>query len=428
MPAVNPYIAIIVVSVIVIFSYLFSQFSQKTNVPSVLLLIMLGAGLKQGAAALEFPLGDSLGLPLELLGIVGLTMIVLEAALDLHLERSKLRLILVSLLMGLVGLLSTSGGIALLVMYVFEADFFTSLVCSVPFGIMSSAIIIPSIGKLLPHKREFLIYESTFSDILGIMLFYFLLGNKNAEGTGDVAVNVSGNMLATVVLSLVAGYVLVMLLPRLRGGVKLFLLIATLMMLYAVGKLWHLSSLLMILTFGLMLNNHHLFFRGRMSKWVDGVRLKHLQEDFHTITLESAFVVRTFFFVVFGMTIDFGALADLRMALMGLGILGIIYAMRLLGLLALARKQLFPGALIAPRGLITILLSFDIPWFLEIPGFDAGIMLYVILGSSIAMTFALLGNKEDGVQQLAFDDWDQLGQRVKALRRKAGLAEAEESK
>ncbi|MEZ4983721.1 MAG: hypothetical protein R2795_01575 [Saprospiraceae bacterium] len=36
------------------------------------------------------------------------------------------------------------------------------------------------------HKREFHIYESTFSDILGIMMFYYLTGQLEAEtGSGN---------------------------------------------------------------------------------------------------------------------------------------------------------------------------------------------------------------------------------------------------
>ena len=37
---------------------------------------------------------------------------------------------------------------------------------------------------------------------------------------------------------------------NITGNVKLFLLIATLLLLYAVGKMFHLSSLLIILVFG----------------------------------------------------------------------------------------------------------------------------------------------------------------------------------
>lgn len=418
MSSIDPYITLIVTSLVIIISYFFSQFSKKTNIPSVLLLIGFGAGLRQLADAFEVGIANHLGTPLELLGIVGLTMIVLEAALDLELKREKANLIIISFFSALVGLLTASGGIAWALYYLFETDFFTALVYAVPFGIMSSAIIIPSLGKLAGEKKEFLIYESTFSDILGIMLFYFLLGNQNAEGAGAVFSNVSFNILATILLSLLVGYIMVVLLQKLKGEVKLFLLIALLILLYAIGKKLHLSSLLMILTFGLLLNNHKLFFRGKLANWIHDEKLEQVKKNFHVITLESAFVVRTFFFVVFGVTIDFASLADIQTALLGLGIIVLIYALRFLTLVLFTRKSMFPTLFIAPRGLITILLSFGIPSTFVLKELNAGTMLYVILGSSLVMTFALMTSSKSNVEQLTLGDLEELDKRIEQLDKK----------
>ena len=420
MSSIDPYIALMAVSLVVITSYFFSQFSKKTNIPSVLLLIAFGAGLRQLADAFGIGFVDKLGTPLELLGIVGLTMIVLEAALDLKLQKEKSRLIATSFFSALIGLFATSFGIAWALNHFYGSPFFTALVYAVPFGIMSSAIIIPSLGKLASAKKEFLIYEGTFSDILGIMLFYFLLGNQEADGAGAVVSNVSLNILATVLLSLLVGYIMVILLQRLRGEVKLFLLIALLILLYAIGKKLHLSSLLMILTFGLLLNNYELFFRGKIAKWIDGEKLALVEKNFHIITLESAFVVRTFFFVVFGMTIDFASLADWQTALVSLGILALIYSLRFLTLGIFNRKGILPALFIAPRGLITILLSFGIPKSFQLEELSAGTMLYVILGSSLIMTFALMSeSKEEDVQQLQLGELEELDQRIERMKQEA---------
>ena len=89
MEVINPYIAIIGISLIIILSYFFNIISQKTNVPSVLMLIVLGILMKQGMNFIGISAGKQLFSLLELLGIVGLIMIVLEAALDLHLTKEK---------------------------------------------------------------------------------------------------------------------------------------------------------------------------------------------------------------------------------------------------------------------------------------------------------------------------------------------------
>ena len=86
----NPYFLIIALAGIIILSFFFNVISEKTNIPSVLMLIGLGMGLKAWMTS-QGIIDDDLELDsiLEVLGNVGLVMIVLEAALDLKLERDK---------------------------------------------------------------------------------------------------------------------------------------------------------------------------------------------------------------------------------------------------------------------------------------------------------------------------------------------------
>jgi len=75
--------------------------------------------------------------------------------------------------------------------------------------------------------------------------------------------------------------VMVLLLQKLKAKVKLFFLIAVLVLLYATGKMFHLSSLLIIMVFGLVLNNYNLFFSGKLSQLIKENSLKEITEDFH---------------------------------------------------------------------------------------------------------------------------------------------------
>ncbi len=414
----NPYITSILISLVVIISYLFNQFSKKTNVPSVILLIGLGYGVKMGLEWLKIDTGERLFQILEILGIVGLIMIVLEAALDLHLTKDKTGLIVKSFFVGLLGLAGCTFGIAYLFYYFLLPDFFQALLYAVPLSIMSSAIIIPSVGSLIDEKKEFLIYESTFSDILGIMLFYFLLGNAETKATSDIVLNVTTNIVATVVMSIVVSYGLVLLFQRLESGVKLFFLIAVLVVLYAVGKLFHLSSLLIIMVFGLVLTNHKLFFPGKLRRLLNLEKLGHVLEDFHVVTMESAFVVRTFFFVIFGMTLNFQTLLSTETALISMGVVGIIFGLRFIFLKMFQIKNIFPELLIAPRGLITVLLFFSIPAMYQSEVFRPGILLYTILISSFIMSGALIANASNGPapEELSFD-WDSLDKEIETLQK-----------
>jgi len=392
MEVIGPYTAIIGVSVIIIISYFFNIISQKTNVPSVLMLIALGLLIKQGMNWAGISAGDLLFNILELLGIVGLIMIVLEAALDLRLSKEKWPTIWKSFSVALLSLLISSLSCAYIINYFIISDFFTSLIYAVPLSIMSSAIIIPSVGGLSQHKKEFMVYEGTFSDILGIMLFYFLIGNAEADNAQVVAFDVFSNIFITVGLSVLISYALVLIFQKMTSQVKLFLLIAVLLILYSVGKLFHLSSLLIILIFGLVLNNHQLFFKGMLKKWIKPTQVKRVLEDFHLVTIESAFVVRTFFFVLFGVTISISSLFNLEVAIISVCVLLALYLIRLLMIKLFLQKDIFPQLFIAPRGLITILLFFAIPDEYKNEAFDSGILLYTIIISCIIMAVALVSS------------------------------------
>ena len=64
--------------------------------------------------------------------------------------------------------------------------------------------------------------------------------------------------------------------------------------------------------------------------------------------------------------------------------------MRIVFLRLLYGKDLIPELFIAPRGLITVLLFYQLPIDIKNPGFDQGILLYVIIISSLIMTGSLI--------------------------------------
>jgi NhaP-type Na+/H+ or K+/H+ antiporter len=262
-----------------------------------------------------------------------------------------------------------------------------------PLSILSSAIIIPSVIGLKATKKEFHIYESTFSDILGIMMFYFLIGKLNpAEDSGIVGF--AGNIILTIVISLIASYAIILIFQKLKSQVKLFLLIAVLLLLYAVGKQMHLSSLIIILIFGLVIANMKLFFVGKLKQYLHFEKAHHIYHELHTITAETAFVVRTFFFVVFGITIVVSSLFNIDVAIISTLIIASIYAIRFVILRLFIGKDILPQLFIAPRGLITVLLFYAIPMEAQVESFEPGILLFVIIGTSLIMTGAMIYDKK----------------------------------
>ena len=95
-----------------------------------------------------------------------------------------------------------------------------------------------------------MIYESTFSDIIGIISFYSVLTVVGPDTGESVYIEVFTNLVLTVIFSVIISYILIYILQNIKGHVKLFLLIAILLLLYAVGGVFHFPSLIIILVFG----------------------------------------------------------------------------------------------------------------------------------------------------------------------------------
>ena len=393
--SLTSYHYIIIFSLTIIISYFFNIYAKKTGIPSVLMLIGLGVLINyvlSGFVGVEKP---NLFPILKVIGVFGLILIVLEAALDLSLVKEKISLIIKSTLVALLGLIGTAYLSAeVLVLFVDDMTLLTALIYTIPLSILSSAIILPSVEDLNEDKKEFMIYESTISDILGIIAFYAVLSMAGADSNEGVYGEVFGNLILTILFSVLISYVLVYVFQNIAGHVKLFLLIAILLLLYAVGKMFHLSSLVMILIFGVILNNYKLFFSGGLRALLNTERVEHILNDMKVITAESAFVGRTFFFIIFGWSITISDLFSLTVVGLGLCVLVIIYFIRALFLFLFQGRDIFPQLFLAPRGLITILLFFAIPKETRSlnPEIE-GVLLFIILTSCLIMSWALVAQK-----------------------------------
>jgi len=404
----DPNVQIIGFSLIIILSYIYNIISNKTNIPSVLLLIFTGILLRFGFESMGIAEIQSLG-AMKIMGTVGLIMIVLEAALDLQIDRDKLGLIRKATAVAILGLFMATGAIAgLMVLMIPGMNWIAGLVYATPLAIMSSAIIIPSVGGLLEHKKEFMIYESTISDIAGIMLFYFLLGfyGPDASAVGTASAEFAGRLIVTILVSVAGSYLLIFVFQNINAHVKMFLLIAILLLIYATGKMLHLSPLLFPFIFGIILTNNKTFFPGKMAEYIQPKKLQAIEDEFYLITIETAFVLRTFFFVIFGLSIDLAALANPSVIIVSAAILISLYVVRFILLRIFVGKDMMPELWIAARGLITVLLFYSLPDRMKSDPTIMGILLFVILGTSLIMTGGLIagGSKPTTLSDLEHDD------------------------
>ncbi|MFD2570741.1 sodium:proton exchanger [Spirosoma soli] len=383
-------ILIIVLSMSVLISYAFDLFSSRFKIPSVLLLLLLGVLTRQatGYFDVQVPYINTI---LPTLGTLGLILVVLEGGLDLELHAEKLSVLRRTLL---ASLLSIIGGTLLMagVLYLLLNDsFYRCLIAALPFSIISSAVAIPSVSNLSLDKQEFVVYESAFASILGVMAYNFLLLSRNSV-FGAVWL-FTRDTLVMALLSLGCCFLLLYLIGRINHRIKFLPIISVLFLVYALAEIYHLSSLLLILIFGLFLNNTELFIRGRLSEILKNDLFEKELDQLKNLTAEGSFVVRTFFFLIFGYAAVPRELIDLDAIIVSSLFIGIIIAWRWVTLKLTYKGPPKPLLWIAPRGLTTILLYLNIPEDLRLLGFREGIAMLVVVLSSVVVMAGVLGYK-----------------------------------
>jgi NhaP-type Na+/H+ or K+/H+ antiporter len=161
-----------------------------------------------------------------------------------------------------------------------------------------------------------------------------------------------------------------------------------------------LPALIFILFFGLVLNN---IDELKSFKWIK--RLNPYQFDkevnkFRDIVTEGAFLVRSFFFTLFGFSFETREIINLDTLGFASLIFGMIVIVRVI-ILKISRLPVFPLVFVAPRGLITILLFFAIPVAYSVPLVNKSLIIQVIIFTVIFMMIGLIltGGKSKKKQQ-----------------------------
>lgn len=389
---------------LVILSYLFSVLNRLTRVPSVLLLLGTGILLRY----LTDITGNSFNIPstlVEFLGTIGLIMIVLEAGLDLEITREKLPLIRRSFVSALVIFLVSSLAVAgILLWWLPGTPLINCLVYAIPLSIVSSAVVLPSVHHLGHDKKEFLIYEASFSDIIGIMVFNFFTADQQI-GAREV-IWFGSSIVVAIVLSVAVCFGLMWLLIRNRVNIKFFLSFAVLIAIYVGGKMMHLPALITILMFGLVINNWELIKWKPLKRYFSDESVEGEVGFLKSITAESSFLIRTFFFVLFGFGIGVAYFQNLSVLALGSVIVLALLALRFIYLRVVHRYDLLPELFYIPRGLITILLFYKIPAWERIEAFDEGVLFFVILATGLILMFGAILYRDRPIEISGIDETD----------------------
>ncbi len=240
---------VISLCLLVLVAYAFDLSSKHTKIPTVIILLILGYLMHYGIDFFGIKIPD-LNPLLPIVGTLGLILIVLEAGLDLELNKSKKMIISKSFLSALLPLMLLFLILGFGINYYTDASLMNSFINAIPFCIISSAIAIPSVQNLSEDKKEFVVYESSMSDILGVILFNFFLSNDTIGLNSFLSFIVQ--IVVMLAISLVASIGLAFMIKKIDHHVKFIPIMVMIILVYEISKIYHLPALIFILMDGIL--------------------------------------------------------------------------------------------------------------------------------------------------------------------------------
>ncbi|MGB3130211.1 MAG: cation:proton antiporter [Saprospiraceae bacterium] len=382
---------LITICILLLIAYIFDVSSSKTKIPSVILLLLIGWVVKQITNNFQIFVID-LSPILPILGTIGLILIVLEGSLEIELNKSKLPFVGKTTIISFVPILIFAFGLAAAFQYFENVSFKIALANAIPFAIISSSIAIPSAQNLPAKDREFITFESSLSDIFGVLFFNFITLND------EIGFALAGNFVVEIILMLLISFIatigLAYLLSKIKHHVKYLPIILIIVLIYNISKMFHLPALIFILIFGIILGN---IDEIKNLRFIKNFQLATLQREvykFKELTIEIVFLVRALFFILFGYLINTSELLNSESIIWAISISIGIFFIRFI-IFKIARIKINPLLYIAPRGLITILLFLSIPLNQQMRLVNNSLLIQVIIITAFIMMLGLMSVKPE---------------------------------
>jgi len=383
--------AILAASGLLLLAYGIEHFGRRFRVPAVVLLIVAGLIARQvlDGFGWKFHWVEPI---VPVVGTIGLILIVLEGALDLTVTRERRSLIVMAAASSLAGFLASLCAFALIFGGLLSFAPKIAFLAAIPFAVVSSAVAIPSAAGLPDGTREFVVYESSLSDILGVLVFYAWL---SAEGSIEgFAADLLGGGALSIVVAVLAAVVLFYFINQIVGHVRFLPLLAGLVFLYAVGKELRLSPLIIVLVCGLLINNPNLLTWHARMRGLQTASYDQTLREFKGLVAELTFAMKSFFFLLLGYWTDVRSMLSIEALLVATAGVAAILATRWAILKLLRREGLTQLVWIAPRGLITVLLFLSARDTGKLDAFPFGAVMLVVLATAAITAFAHHGQEE----------------------------------
>ncbi len=389
---------VILLGLLVFLAHALEDFFARTKVPDV--LILLGLGLLLGPfSGLVHP--EDLGAAGPVFTTLTLVVILFEGGLGLDLK------VLGRSLGGATGLtvwsfVATMLVVTPIVRFMMGFTWLQAATLASILGGTSSAVVIPLVSRLALGERAkaILSLESALSDVLVIVVALALMG---AQSKGELKVGaLFGGMVAAfalaAVLGALAGVAWSLALNRLRGlQNSIFTTPAFVIVVYGLVELLGYSGAIAALALGITLGNIDALPLAFLRRTPE--TLASLTSTEREVFREVVFLLKTFFFVYVGISIQ---LSSLPLALTGLLLTAALFAVRVpvvhasLGSGSCTRFEACVAGAMTPKGLAAaVVASVPLQMGLE-RGLEVKLTVFAVVLFSILLASILVFLVEQG--------------------------------
>lgn len=350
---------ILFIGLLVFFAHFLSLQFRKTNIPDVLVLMLVGILLGPIFGLMS---ASDFGRVGSLIAAIALVVILFEGGTSLNLSVLGKTLGTTSML-ALAGFVLTTIIITLVGFFVLDLTLLPATLLGVILGSTSAAVVFPMVNALRMSEKPgtVLVLESALTDVLSIVAVFALLQIYSQGGIepGKLVGSILSAMIFAAVIGVVGGIGWLVVLGKVRDFPNtISSTLAYVFIVYGFTEWLGFSGAIAALALGISLTNFEKIGLHRISSIEKNlVPLNEMDLMFYR---EAVFLLKTYFFVYLGISIHF---SEINLGLTALAMVVMVYIMRVL----LAR-HVFRGdsyelrdtalaSMMAPKGLASAVLA-----------------------------------------------------------------------
>jgi len=350
-------VVLLALGVLYFFAHFLSNTFDRSRIPDVLVLMVLGIVV---GPVLHWAGPEAFGEVGAVLTTIALAVILFESGTTLHLDdvarsaRSSLQVTVATaaitiLVIGLVG------------RAILGLPWLSAMLLGAIASGTSASVVIPMVRVLKVRERAatVMILESALTDVTAIVLAFALL---NAALQGEMHVGLTiGRTLSSLVFATVIGvgggigWLLIW--ERVRQfPTTIFTTLASAFVLYGFAEFLGFAGPIAVLAYGITLSNHEYFGLKRWFKGRPFAGVTPVESDFYK---EIVFLLKTFFFVYLGISMQFTdwALGGAAVAIMLIVLWARLFLTPVLLPRTISRSDAAVVAVMVPKGLAAAVLA-----------------------------------------------------------------------